>query len=222
MPERIPPATPRISATTAAELARLASACTEFNRTEFRKGVDFQYVGKREHLAITSFFLTHEHNAAISLLNRSGLEGASLAMLRPCFEALVRGIWILRASSDEQVENFCMGRDSKKVETLLKDIRTHSPEDAFLEQTWLKSEDSLHPFTHVSYQLLARRSADEAIAPFIDPTETARALAFAAGTSMLATVELAQLAGQIDLRRRALSMLAALYPATDVLFPVTA
>lgn len=197
-----------------AEQIRLAWACAQFNEEAFGGGVAFPEVGGRQALAITAFFLTHENHGSVLHLFLAGREGSALAMLRPCFESLVRGIWLLRGSNDEQLRLFCEGRDSKKVEALLKDLRKgpQASEDAFLAETWAKSERSLHQFTHISYQLLARRAPEEELEAAKDHEEVGDAVRFASGTAMLATIELARMAKLPDMARRASNLLALLFP----------
>lgn len=198
-----------------AEKIRLGLACAEFNEEAFGDGVEFPATGERQVLAIAAFFLTHEHHGAILHLFLSGRAGSALAMLRPCFESMARGVWLLRGASDEQVGLFREGRDSKKVEGLLKDLRKgpHALEDAFLSETWAKSERSLHQFTHTSYQLLVRRAPEEEVQVTMDPEEVGEAIRFASGTALLATTELARMANLTDVERRASRLLASWHPS---------
>lgn len=192
----------------------LALACAAFNEDTFGNGIEFPEIGEREVLAIAAFFLTHEHHGAILQLFLAGREGSALAMLRPCFETMARGVWLLRGATDEQLEFFCNGRDSKKVEGLLKDLSKgpSALDDAFLSETWVKSERSLHQFTHTSYQLLVRRAPEEELPVSKDPEEVGDAVRFASGTALLATIELARMANLPNVERQASKLLSAWYP----------
>lgn len=204
----------QLSSHAAAELIRLSRVCARFNHAEFAMGRDFADVSPRKHLAIAAFFLTHEHHNAVVALYDAGLTGAALAMLRPCFEALARGMWLVRGTDAQQLERFITGRDTLNVEHLLAQIRKWpgGERDAFLQKSWKDSERYLHQFTHVSYQLLVRRTPWESQPIADDHSEAARAQAFAAGAALLATMELARLADSIDLAQRAANLLQALYP----------
>ena len=206
---------PELSSHVAAELIRLSRVCADFNHAEFAMERDFADVSPRKHLAIGALFLTHEHHNAVVSLYDAGLSGAALAMLRPCFEALARGLWLVRGRDEQQLARFMAGHDTLQVEQLLKQIRKWpgGERGAFLQTSWAESERFLHQFTHVSYQLLVRRTPWESHPAADGVSEAARAQAFAAGAALLATIELARLVGSVDLVRRASNLLQAIYPA---------
>lgn len=166
------------------------------------------------HVAITALGLTHEHHGAILSLLADGRLGSALAMLRPCFESLVRGLWLLRACDAVQYEHFEVGRDSKTIEQLLGDLKRKSPDadDAFLLETWELSKRSLHQYTHTSFQLLVRRMDEELLESAPAHTEVADAIRFATATAMLASVEIARLGEDRAVEQEALRFLAILYP----------
>jgi hypothetical protein len=165
-------------------------------------------------LAITAFFVVHEHHGAILDLLMENRLGPALALLRPCFEALACGLWLLRGASAEQVERYVDGRITLKIEAMLKSLKRgpDANEDAFLAETWDLSEKSLHQYTHCSYQLLVRRFPDELTDDPVTPSEIADVIRFASATAMLATFELARIGRDLELSRTALRALALLYP----------
>lgn len=166
------------------------------------------------HMAETALGLTHEHHGSILNLLIDGRLGSALAMLRPCFESLVRGLWLLRGCNAAQYEHFEAGRDSKTVEQLLGDLKRKptGAEDAFLFETWQLSKQSLHQYTHVSYQLLVRRMDEDLLENAPPHTEVADAIRFATATAMLASVEIAKLGRDKAIEKEALRFLAMLYP----------
>ena len=166
------------------------------------------------HVAVTALGLTHEHHGSILSLLADGRLGSALAMLRPCFESLVRGLWLLRGCDSAQYQHFEVGRDSKTIEQLLADLKRRSPEadDAFLLETWELSKRSLHQYTHTSFQLLVRRMDEELLESAPAHTEVADAIRFATATAMLASVEIAKLGQDQALEREALRFLGMLYP----------
>jgi len=166
------------------------------------------------HVAGAALGLTHEHHGSILNLLVDGRLGSALAMLRPCFESLVRGLWLLRGCDAAQYQYFEAGRDTKTIEQLFGDIKRKSTgsEDAFLLETWQLSKRSLHQYTHTSYQLLVRRMDEDLLESAPTHTEVADAIRFATATAMLASVEIAKLGQDRALEREALHFLDMLFP----------
>lgn len=167
----------------------------------------------RTHIAAAAFGLVHEHHGAVLHLLMDRRLGSALAMLRPCFETYVRGLWLVRGCDDAQFQHFVSGQDTKPVERLLTEItrKPDSVEDHFLHETWERSKTSLHMYTHTSFQLLLRRMDEHMVEESLQPEEVVNAIQFATATAMLASVELAKLATHVQHERRALRLLQRLY-----------
>jgi len=164
-------------------------------------------------IALAAFAVTHEHHAAILALIRSGHLGSALALLRPCFEAMVRGLWLIRGAVSDQVARYVDGKDSLAIEALLNGIAKgpSAAEDAFLRDTWTKSKASLHQYTHVSFQLLVRRMGEQLVDEPITGDEVANAIRFATATAALAAVEVGRLGKSDVVQATALKVLGKLY-----------
>ena len=181
--------------------------------------------GQHTRLAISAFDQCHEYNLSILELIEKNYIGSAYSLIRPCFEALARGIWLLRIANDAQVNLYIQGRDTKKVENLLQEIKRKPElsEDLFLVESWEKSEKTLHGFTHISFQLLARRLDHDLIESGAAPTssEIADAIRFSSTTAMLATVEIAKIAADTEAENEALIRLNLLQsPYSDPLEPI--
>lgn len=165
------------------------------------------------HVAYAAFEQAHEHHSSIVSLVTDCRLGSAFALIRPCFEALVRGIWLLRVAKSEQFDLFVEGKDSRPVEKLLTAIKAgpSREEYRFLAETWERSERSLHQYTHVSFQLLARRMDGQVICGELTE-EIADAVRFASATSMLASVEIARMGNSKHLENEAMKLLGYLYP----------
>jgi len=46
------------------------------------------------HMAVVAFAVVHEHQSSVMLLVKHGLLGSATALMRPSFEAFVRGLWL--------------------------------------------------------------------------------------------------------------------------------
>lgn len=66
------------------------------------------FPGVRYQLARDSGLLSIEHGSAALLLISGEFNSAAMALLRPQFETLVRGVWLIYAASDTWVEKLAM------------------------------------------------------------------------------------------------------------------
>jgi hypothetical protein len=77
----------------------------------------------REAMAAALFDQVHEHHKAIQLLLKNSLTGSAFSLVRPTFETFVRGVWLLRCASEEEVSNFAKDKIVKKsFGDLIKEI----------------------------------------------------------------------------------------------------
>ena len=71
--------------------------------------------GDRQAMAAALFDQVHEHHKAIQLLLKSSLVGSAFSLVRPTLETFVRGVWLLRCASEEEVKNFTKDTDRQQV-----------------------------------------------------------------------------------------------------------
>jgi hypothetical protein len=94
----------------AAELSHWLDSCIH--------GLDIS--GDREVIVGPLFDQVHEHHQAIQLLLRSSLDGSAFSLFRSIFETYVRGVWLLRCASEEEVENFTEDIVNKSLRQLIR------------------------------------------------------------------------------------------------------
>ncbi|MEK6788614.1 MAG: hypothetical protein AABY68_06655 [Pseudomonadota bacterium] len=73
-------------------------------------------------VAAALFHLCTEHQQAVHTLANHGLIGSAFAILRPQFEAYVRGVWYHRCATDDQLNAFIKGAEPPRIRQLLSDI----------------------------------------------------------------------------------------------------
>jgi hypothetical protein len=76
----------------------------------------------RARVAVSLLHLCMEHQAGIYTLVAHNVEGSAFALLRPQFEAYVRGIWYHRCATNEQVAKFVGGAEPPKIAALVEAI----------------------------------------------------------------------------------------------------
>lgn len=117
----------------------------------------------RSRVAASLFHLCTEHQQAVHTLTNHGLLGSAFALMRPQFEAYVRGVWYHRCAPDSKLNSFIKGAEPPKISALLHDIGILPDFD---NQSHLEIKRAvwgvLNDFTHGgSFQVRARITANE-------------------------------------------------------------
>jgi hypothetical protein len=117
----------------------------------------------RNRVAASLFHLCTEHQQSAHTLTNHGLLGSAFALMRPQFEAYVRGVWYHRCASDSKLNSFVKGAEPPKISALINEIGILSDFDS---QSLLETKRAvwgvLNDFTHGgSVQVRARITANE-------------------------------------------------------------
>ena len=120
-------------------------------------------------------------DATIVLLEHD-LPGPAWTLARPLLESFVRGIWILRCASDEQVENFRNGKCPSFPE-LLKAMDDH--DEAKLHADWIlvnmENKTIFHDFTHGGIEHVLRRITENDEKTVVEPNYQEHELEYLVG-----------------------------------------
>lgn len=113
---------------------------------------------KRVQVAMACQHIAIEHAQAIIFLVDDGYYGPALALQRPMFEALARGVWLKYSARDEELDKAMRGKFPRINEIVGSDwppkkLHDNSPLEA-LKATWWKR---LCDYTHTGpYQIRSR------------------------------------------------------------------
>ncbi|KZC21658.1 hypothetical protein RHOFW104R3_20105 [Rhodanobacter denitrificans] len=134
--------------------------------------------------------MVHEHQKSALLLTELGLMASSMALMRPMFEAYVRGLWLVYATQEE-FNQYQAGRDSLDLERAIKLILSRSGKSRFNDalEMWKLSKKTLHGYVHNSFQALIRRSGLIEL-PTADVVST---LNFSSALATLASIEITEI-----------------------------
>lgn len=156
-----------------------------------------QFIGKiRDHYGLRWLQLAEDHTMAIFHLLQlpanspipDQLTASAMALLRPAFEAAVRGAWALYVASDDELTNIeeTIHSRNMSLSMLLSKLNNHRfapPSDrlqwfaAFAES----NKTALHDLTHGGLQQLYRRGDNHTIEPRFPQDEINRLLKAAMG-----------------------------------------
>lgn len=160
-----------------------SSRTSEFITTNLSTEVS---LNRTERLAVASLHLCLDHREAILLLVTHGARSSAFAMMRPVFEACVRGCWIGFVATEQQVDTFIRGKLSTKLEVMVRTIAKNEPALKGLLSINSTFKNYLDDFTHGSGSQLACWYAHEAIAPRHSANEMIDVLRFADTIGLIA------------------------------------
>lgn len=135
----------------------------------------------RSRLAVSCFYVALEHHRAIVLLISHNLHGSARSLIRILFDAFIRGLWLYRCASDDDLEYFKKKDKLKKeIEERIKDIEERSGGDEMI-LSMIKSHawSAMCSYTHTGMSQLSRYNSSEAIEPNFNEDEIIEALNFA-------------------------------------------
>lgn len=166
------------------------------DRVALTDGITFETTN-RLRVAVALLHLSLEHQTGIHSLVNFGVIGSAFALVRPQFEAYVRGVWYHRCATDSQISSFIGGEPPPKINVLIEEIEKL---EAFDEKRLSSAKRQLWPnlndFTHGgTTQVKARCTMDE-ITQNYKEEHIAKLLTASASLSLVAGVALAAAVGK--------------------------
>lgn len=112
----------------------------------------------RNRLACACFDMVLEHYKAITELINLRLPGSAFSLSRLLFESCVRGVWLHRCATEQDVSRYERDKLNKKMFELIADV---DKTEGFEGNVFSKAKDqiwkSLNSLTHSGYEQLRRR-----------------------------------------------------------------
>ena len=146
---------------------------------------------KRLQLASACWHVTIEHSMAILELVRATFHGSALALVRPMYEAYIRGMWLRYVATDEDIDR--AGRDkfppNFDIVTALEQS-PHFPSKPFSDvkdQSWKR----LCSYTHTGYQQIGARLTPQGLGCNYQCSEILEALRWADMIALAAVASVA-------------------------------
>lgn len=159
-------------------------------------GLDFETTNKNN-ITMALLHLSMEHQKAICVLVGYGsFTGSAFALLRPQFEAYIRGLWFNRCATESQVEKFIVGKDPPKIDELIAGIEKtpgfnkHGELKRKKDSLW----KNLNDYTHGGIVQVKERNKNSEIVSNYCPEQTTWLLECSSRFSLLAGLEMAGVA----------------------------
>jgi len=102
--------------------------------------------------------LSLEHYSSTILLMRSRMNGSAAALLRPQYEAFMRGLYYLQCASEKEIELFIEGKEPKKLYKIVEQLESNfAIENNPITNIYSSLKRKMHGFTHGGLEQLQRR-----------------------------------------------------------------
>ena len=151
---------------------------------------------ERTRISAACLDMALEHQKAIVLLVANKLVGSAFSLVRLIFEAYIRGLWLGRCASEQEIEKYKKNKLEKTFATLIQEIeQIEGFHEGVLSKAKVASWNSMNSYTHSGYLQSVRRNKTDTIEPNYDTEEVIEVLGFANAIGMLSALQVALLAG---------------------------
>lgn len=156
--------------------------------------------GIRARFSVSCFETVHEHHRSIILLVAHSLYGSAFALVRPAYEAFVRGVWIWEGATEEQIQRIMKKDEIAALKSLVSDIEKKDKNlGQVLGEIRKRHWRVFNSFTHTGFEQIARRNTQGHVEPNYDEHEIEHIIGFVDALALLAGFRLAIIADDSDL-----------------------
>ena len=153
-------------------------------------------LSRAEKLAVASLSICLDHREATLLLAAHGARTSAFAMMRPVFEACVRGCWFGFVSTNEEIDLFFAGKLSTKLERMARKVSRADPALLVMDSLASMFKGRLDEFAHGTGAQLARWYGSTEVAPRHSAGEVIDVLRFVDSVGLVACVAREKLCGR--------------------------
>lgn len=172
--------------------------------------------GLRHRMAGGCLDMALEHHKAMVLLIFRQLYGSAFSIMRLQFEAYIRGVWLHQCATESDLARFTKGKCKCTFKQLITAIeRLDGFNEGILSKTQMKSWTAMNSFTHTGYLQVVRRNREATLEPNYDDDEIIEAVGFANAITLLAALEIANMAGAVELSNELLDLARAIITPTS-------
>ncbi len=145
-----------------------------------------------------------EHHRSIIVLIEKGLFSSASTLLRPLFEAYVKGLWFSECASEKDFDELREDKFNKMFKDLVSDIEIKKP--LGLEKQKQLYWRVLNSLTHTGTAQLSRKISNDEIKNSHDTEFLKQTLNFSSNYALLSCGELARISGNSNTQSNFLSI----------------
>lgn len=175
--------------------------------------------GRRVQVAIATFCIVRDHHLAIAILLDERLYASAFALVRPIYEAAVKGIWLANCATEAQAEQYAQGRELDGVGDLVSQLvaaKPSLPVSAQFQQVKSKYWRALSSLTHAGHAQVKRWMTPEGVGPTYTDKEIREIANFTAYVALVAAIERARLGNNQPAIKRIGSLFREIEPIANV------
>ena len=162
-------------------------------------GVKFVEDTRTARIGACFFHLSLEHFASIATLVSHEHFGSAFALMRPQYEALIRGAWFSFAAPDEKVDDFLNDLPLPPVKIQIQSVQAARPDAEGLSDLHQNSWDWLNDYTHGGSTQIKARFQRGVIESAITDEHALTCLDVAHRYGLVAACWMSEIAGRNDL-----------------------
>jgi len=148
----------------------------------------------RNRISIGLFHLALEHHGSIQHLIINKHYGSAFALLRPQFEAFIRGAWYHHCASDEKIKAYKDNEEPPRINKLISDIeQTPSYIENTLKEMKANTWSTLCAYTHGGYFQVAYRNTSTEIISAYDEKHITKLIMQSCSITFVTTLAIASL-----------------------------
>lgn len=147
----------------------------------------------RHSLAAAYFALSVEHREAVVLLLKNGAFSSAFALVRPAYEACMRGFWALSLADEKHIVALLKQNIAPKAENIISALAKQFPNSVFgrLKASWRAMCD----FSHGGGLQISRWLSGDRIGPTHSDEDALEILQYVDYVAVLAALGLSRAAG---------------------------
>lgn len=146
-----------------------------------------------------------EHQRAMVLLASCEMHGSCFALLRLLLEAYVRGVWLNRCATENELKEIESGQEFKKIGLLIQDIEKVEGFDAgVLSKLKELSWKAMNDYTHTGIKQIARRNSEYFIGSNYSNDEIIEILRSSSALAWMSAIEICVAVNDVDIATRIL------------------
>lgn len=170
----------------------------------------------RERLSAGCLEVVTEHQKAVVVLVHKELYGSAFTLLRPIYEAYIRGLWLHKCATDPQLQKFIKG-ETETFGTMVAAVEgVGGYGSGTLSTVKQNAWKTLCGFTHTGVEQIVRRSTGSTIEPNYQDAEVIQAVNFSNSIGLLSAIAVCDVAGRTDIANDILDKIKELHQKNKV------
>jgi hypothetical protein len=152
--------------------------------------------GRRVQLSLACYYIVRDHHHAIAVLTDEELYASAFALVRPLYEAAVKGMWIQYCALPGNLEKYAGGKELPKLGELIDDLsKSELPNTTTIQLVKVKKKywQSMSSLTHAGHAQVTRWLSPEGVMPTYTEATVQEIVDFTAYMAVVVAVERARL-----------------------------